>query len=363
MITDSFSDRVFSSLDEKATTDGQKEIIKMIIKKHGYNDEPELINFIDENDNYDSFLVEIKDHGLCIKISFDQVWIDYDFLILSGIQDLNISPTPIEKGKLTGLSKDIYYTIQTFEYSENLKSIGVSLLMNPLYSDFFNKLKKLHNTTIPLYASEHVDDIKSYLDFHKQNFEYIQTYIEPEEVHEYELSKKIYEQVYDQMMKCVNENIEKIKDTNLVHGNLDASTIICNNFNFKFINFENSFRGSMFFDLANIVFELKINGIHEYEFITKSIKNYYPNVTNSTIHSHLEEYKICKKIWTYKMFLDLVKIYFKEVLVLNHIRKDKILQLANDFSKNFYDFDKNIAIFPEYKSFFVEKLNLLLTNV
>jgi hypothetical protein len=299
-------------------------------------------------------------------MSFDPEWIYYDFLILSGAQFSNVCPKPVDRGKLTEFEKTIYYTIQTYEYSNNLKSIGVPSILDIQYDDFYLQLSKMHSVSIPDNIIEHFDDIKSYLLYHKLNFNSILEFVDSNEVQEYQDAKLIYEQVFDQMIKCVNENFNKIDNNHLVHGNLDASTIICNNFNFKFINFENAFKGDMLFDIVNIVFEMQSTGINEFDFVCKCVNNFYSsksNAQNAHIDDEISKYKICKKIWTYKIFLDLVKNYFLEVIVLNLNRKEKIIGLANEFSKHFYKFDNNIAIFPEYKNFFVQKLELLLANI
>jgi 5-methylthioribose kinase len=73
------------------------------------------------------------------------------------------------------------------------------------------------------------------------------------------------------MMLFYKLNKNKIEQKSLVHGNLTPSCIICNNYDFKFINLENAFVGSYFFDLCNLVFELQMSGLKEYDFITKKI--------------------------------------------------------------------------------------------
>lgn len=361
-ITDSLSDRTFLFRSNNEPTDGQVELIKLILEKHGENDYNK-IRFIDDNDNYDSFYVEtITGVGLCLKISFDEIPIYYDILILSGIQDKNIAPIPIHKGSID-LDKTVYYTIQTFEYSDSLKQLGNSILLDDQYSDFYKKLLLLHRTSIPPHIPDHLDDIESYLKYHKFNFEDIKQYIDENETVDYNLCCDIYNKVFNEMIEYVEKNLDSLKDKYLIHGNLDASTIICSHFDFKFINFENAFLGSIYFDLANLVFELNVSGIHEYNFVTEYIEKFLVQTIRYEADREIEKYRICKKIWTYKIFLDLIKNYFKEILVLNAKRKDKVVFLASEFSKHFYKFDSNLTIFKDYKEYFVQKLTLLLNNI
>jgi thiamine kinase-like enzyme len=361
-VTNSLSDRSFLFRKNNEPTNGQIELVKLILEKHGET-EYNSIKFIDENDNYDSFYIEtITGLGLCLKISFDPIPINYDILILSGIQDQNIAPIPIHKGSID-LQKTVYYTIQSFEYSDSVKSLGGSILLDEQYKDFYTKLLKLHRTPIPQHIPQHLDDVKTYLEYHKFNFKDVSQYIEESEVADYTTSHCIYDKVFKEMMEYVNQNFYKINDNFLIHGNLDASTIICSHFDFKFINFENSFLGSIYFDIASLAFELNVSGINEYNLVTEYAEKFFVQTIKYELEDQIEKYKICKKIWTYKLFLDLIKDYFKEVLILNAKRKDKVIFLASEFSKHFYKFDSNLVIFKDYKDFFIQKLTYLLDNV
>jgi hypothetical protein len=157
------------------------------------------------------------------------------------------------------------------------------------------------------------------------------------------------------------ENKNKIEQKQLVHGNLDASTIITNNYYFKFINFENAFVGSPFFDLSNIVFELQMTGMKEYDFITKRIEDYKLCDNRLESGSLLKEYKLCKYIWTRKKFLDMVIEYVKEVLVLNSTREFKLIKLAHNFSNHFYRFS-DIKIFNEIKDGLVQEFKKFILD-
>jgi 5-methylthioribose kinase len=171
----------------------------------------------------------------------------------------------------------------------------------------------------------------------------------------------LHEKAYEEMYSYFEKNKNKIQTQNFVHGNLDASTVISNSNDFKFINFENSFIGSYYFDLANLVFELQMSGIKEFDFITKKIKLYELTDNRFKAGKFVEEYKICKYIWTRKKFLDIICEYVKEVIVLNKTRKDKMFKLANNFANHFYRFD-DIASFKENKNLIVSKFSELILS-
>jgi hypothetical protein len=359
-ITEALSQRTFLVPRADFITDGQKQIVELIMRMHSEK-APSLIKLIDENDDYDSFLIEVDGMGLCLKMSFDQVPIFYDYLILKGIEELNLSPKALDRREIIVGEKVIYYTLQTFEYSENLFTLGNSSILEDEYKLFDEKIKLLHNFKIPKQAHPHLDDTESFLKYHKVNFSNALSYVEENEVVEFNFIKNLHEQAYEEMFSYFEKNKNKIQTKNFVHGNLDASTVISNSNDFKFINFENSFIGSYYFDLANLVFELQMSGIKEFDFITKKIKLYELTDNRFKAGKFVEEYKICKYIWTRKKFLDIICEYVKEVIVLNKTRKDKMFKVANNFANHFYRFD-DINVFKENKNLIVNKFSELILS-
>lgn len=357
-ITQAFNQRTFLFPKADFISEGQKQIIETIMILHGQQ-VLDKVKLIDENDSYDSFLVEVGELGFCVKISFDQVPIFYEYLVLKGIEELNLSPKAIDRKEILIGDKTIYYTIQTFEYSENLLSLGNSSILEKEYSSFDETIKSLHTFKVPKQAHPYLDDTASYLDYHKINFSSILSYVDEMEVEEFNFIKYLYEEVYNEMHSYFIKNKSKLQMQNLVHGNLDSSTIISNSFDFKFINFENAFIGSPYFDLANLVFELQMSGIKEFDFISRKIKLYELTDNRLKAGKFLEEYKICKYIWTRKKFLDIICEYTKEVIILNKERKDKLIKLSHDFSNHFYRFN-DIEAFYRNKDILVSKFSELI---
>lgn len=358
-ITEAFNQRTFVTPRADFASNSQKDLLTLIMNKHGEK-HVSNIKLIDENDDYDSFLVEILDKGYCVKISFDPVPIFYEFMILKGIEHLQISPYAIDRNQVE-FGKTIYYTIQTFEYSDNLSTIGASSLLNEVNTDFYEALKIMHTYAPPKEVWPHLDNTESYLLYHNTIFENILQYIDKDENSEYEYLKNIYQETFNEMFDFFTKNKSSLRQEKFVHGNLDSSTIITNSNIFKFINFENSFVGSPFFDLSNLIFEIQMTGMKEYDFVTKRIKEYQLVENRFKAHEFLKEYKICKYIWTRKRFLDILNEYIKEVLVLDKTRIDKMARLGHHFSNHFYRFN-DIKSFANNKDILVQKFQNLILN-
>lgn len=358
-ITQALNQRTFVTPRADFASESQQDLIRLIMNRHGEK-YISNIKLIDENDDYDSFLVEILDKGYCVKISFDQVPIFYEFMILKGIEHLQISPIAIDRNEVE-FGKTVYYTIQTFEYSDNLASVGASSIMDNSNSDFYSALEFMHTYEPPKEVWPHLDNTDSYLQYHNTVFENILQYIDKDENPEYQNLKQIYQDVFNEMYDYFIKNKSQLIQEKFVHGNLDGSTIISNSNIYKFINFENSFVGSPFFDLCNVIFELQMTGMKEYDFITKRIKEYGLVKNRLKASEYLREYKVCKYIWTRKRFLDILNEYIKEVLVLDKTRIDKMSRLGHHFSNHFYRFD-DIKAFSENRVSLIQKFQNLILN-
>lgn len=350
-ITTAFQERSYLIPKADFASDSQAELIRVIMKRHGVS-VVSKIKLIDENDDYDSFFVQTFDLSFCVKVSFDKTAIFYDYMVLKGIEHLNIAPLGIDRGEIE-FGKTVYYTIQSYEWSENLQSIGQSsILEGSLLNGFNNALSTLHSFTPPTQVHEYIDDTTSYLENQRINFSNIMQYVSEQEESDFYEITSIYDKVFSEMQAYYRANRDKIDHKTLVHGNLDLSTIIANDGRLKFINLENAFLGCHFFDLVNMVFEMQMSGNKEYDFVTKRIKDLNLVDNRLSAAKYLDQYKTCKYIWTRKKFLDLIKDYVKEIIVLDKSRQDKILKLSHEFSNNFYRYNE-IDVFREYKERFV----------
>lgn len=359
-ITTAFNQRNFLIPEANFTTESHKNLISSIMKKHGELEIHE-IKIIDDNEEYDSFYVKSSNGSFCIKLSFDNVAIFYDYMTLKGIQHLSIAPVAIDRNEIE-FGKTVYYTIQTFEYSDNLFNLGGSSLLQKDYKNFNLSFFKLSSFIPPKEVREYLDDTESHLAYSKNAFNLIEGLIPINQKENFKQLKVIYEDTYTEMINMYNLKKDSIKQFNLVHGNLDSSTILENSYNFKFINFENCFIGSPYFDIFNLVYEIQMSGMKEFEFVTQKIVELGFSKNTNECGKELSEYKICKQIWIRKKFLDILKEYALEVLVKNKIKYDKVVKMGKDISNHFYRFEE-ITAFKSNKTLITEQLSSLVLEV
>jgi hypothetical protein len=355
-ITTAFSQRNFLIPRSDFTLDSDKELIKLIMNKHGENF-IESIKLIDDNEEYDSFCIKSESGFFCLKLSMDNTAIFYDYMVISGISSLNIAPQAICRDEIEINNKKIYYTIQTFEHSFNLMEVGTSEVVNSLFENIKKTLKKLNTFNPPSEVIKYLDDSKSFFNYHKMRFDLIR----PMVVNPLLQSRlNIIETVYNDVLNEINSILSlkaNLLKSKLVHGNLNSKTIIENTNQIKFINFENCFLGSPYFDLISLVFDVQMDGLKELDFVTKIITEMGFSQNQNKCGKELNEYKICKKIWTRKKFLDLLREYALDILVKG--KKEKMIKFCKEISSNYYRYE-DILAFRTNKNFFISEFQIIL---
>jgi hypothetical protein len=359
-ITTAFNQKNFLIPEANFTTESHKSLISSIMKKHGELEIHE-IKIIDDNEEYDSFYVKTSNGSFCIKLSFDNVAIFYDYMVLKGIQSLNIAPVAIDRNEIE-FGKTVYYTIQTFEYSSNLFELGSSSLLHKDYQNFNLSFFKLASFMPPQEVHTYLDNTETHLEYSKNAFNLIENLVPTIYKEDFKQLKIIYDDTYLEMMNIYNLKKDSIKQFNLVHGNLDASTILENSFKFKFINFENCFIGSPYYDIFNLVYEIQMSGMKEFDFVTQKIVELGFSKSKNECGKELSEYKICKQIWIRKKLLDILKEYALEVLVKNKTKYDKVAKIGKDISNHFYRFEE-ITAFRLNKNLITKELSTLILEV
>jgi len=360
-ITTAFNQRNFLVPRADFTTESHRELINLILIRHGEVKEGIYeVKLIDDNDDYDSFYAFTSKGSFCIKVSFDKEVLLYEYTILKGLESLSVAPRVFGMSEIE-FGDTVYYTIQSYEHSDNLYELGQSIILDEKYNHFNEALSLFHKTVPPEEIHDYFDTFETYLKYQKLNFESLLKYVDKGEEEVFEFIKTVYNNTYNEMIEIYEKNKNSLSLNFLVHGNLDLSTIIENSYFFKFINFENCFLGSPLFDIANLVFELQMNGLNEYDFVSKRIHMMSLTENRFKIANYVNEYKICKILCVRKKFLTFLKEYLKEVVIYNNQRIDKMAKLGHEFSNSFYRFDE-ISEFKKHKDLFVSKFSALILD-
>lgn len=309
---------------EKDWFESNNEIIIKILEKENFG-KYKSISFLNANYNYDIYKIELEDKTICIKYTLDEE----DFLLkqeFDTIKKINSSFVPIPYSyNFIKFGDTIHYSIYEYINTENTKNFGTACLFE--YSENFAKsFFNLQKTESP--QKNHIN----YLDFitkncnldflEKENIEAINEYSN------YEQFKKIIDSLKFEIQKT--SNIESFKGDFFCHGNLKPSNILFFNKEFKFIDFENAFRGNVFFDISHLSIHLGIGEDLEKKILIEFLKCLNQEFTIQ----HWASYRKCHAINLRKLLAECILSFLKEVYVFSSSRPIKIFEIVQFFILN-----------------------------
>lgn len=340
-ITNLFNEKVYIFSGKQEVYESEQNMIRELIVKHKLG-EVFSINFIDANLNNDLFSVETTIGKFHVKLSLDNQssGLEKEFKILQNNIHHKISTFPIAYGTENFVEYSIVATLPM----PNIASAGVLRVVEQDYSlPFF--LKQLWEFS-PIEGIQSMSDyLDSYLDFDILK-------IPDAEVgwikNHGEIRKLISEDIlYLQNILKNKKNLVNLSSQKLCHGNLNQSTLLILGDYIHAINWENAYIGDPLLDILSLRYELFFSEKFENSLIAK-----YCSHTNQTIDT-----AYLYKMKMFSGYFNLLKImvdYLKEVYLLKAYKKDKILNCAIKFSKNydyFYQlptFDKKLKPIAEF---------------
>ncbi len=339
---------LFERQEEKSDGD---EVVLKILEKEKYK-EINNIQYLGTNFNFDSYRAEADGRAILIKYSLDPdskfLFNEFDFLRsnTSIWKPVSINFNTIKIGD------PVTYSIQTFEYAENVEEIGRGIIWENLESFLICYCSIQNANHLPS------RNFKSYL---QSKLEECSVESIPEEA--VSLLKERNE--YDRLCQLVNLIIDNINQlykqdvvnaNEFVHGNIKLSNILFRNDAFKLINFTDCYKGNAFFDLAALVCCMDLDFDQEkslfYSFIKFQKKEFSIELWQS--------YKICYDIFIRLLLLQIVFSYLKEVYVLESSRPSKINKLINTFILNADRFYKINGIIPYVEFLYTSLLEPLI---
>ncbi len=317
-------DRTYVFAIEEDQFDGADEVIKKIFNHAGL-DEPTDFSFITSNYNYDAYKVEAAGRQWFVKFSLDT---SLDSFLIEAIN-----------GKVK-FGDDISYAVIPFIRGENLKNLGVaSILENQtrIATEYFAQMAQRKVTQS--FPSWIVDTFKAtnLLELSGEAIEAIKDHSEWETILE------IANAVELELTAFSIELESKFKKRKPCHGNFKPSNIILSE-DLILVDYDHSFYGNQFLDLASIIIWSGISGKEEKDFFTAWLVASGQELSQNV----WVEYKTCYEFMLRKIFLEILSSYLKEVYMLASTRPMKILSLVDLFARNSKEFLRMSSVSKHY---------------
>jgi hypothetical protein len=341
-----FNEKVYIFSRQQEVYENEKVLIEKLFAEKELG-KIHQIDFIDANINNDIFCVKTSLGKFCIKLSLDTASSGFkkEFDILQKNISKKISAYPIAYG----IDNSVEYLITGYLPMPNIASAGIASIVDQDYAVpfFLNRLSQFQIVDeIPL-MSDYLDE---YLNF--DIFKVPDAEIDWLKNH-HQLKKILSEEIlYIQNILKNKKNLVNLDAGELCHGNLNQSTMLILGDYIHAINWENAYKGDSILDILSLRYEFFFDEAFEDKMLEK-----YCQFSKKQIDP-----QYLRKIKTFSGYFNLLKImveYLKEVYILKAHKKNKVLNCAIKFSKNydaFYQlpsFDKKLKPIAE---FFVESV-------
>lgn len=345
-VTNLFQEKVYVFSRQQEVYENEKVLIEKLC------DEKELgrvikIDFIDANTNNDVFLVKTTVGEVCIKLSLDagSSNLKKEFDILRKNIHKKVSAYPIAYG----IDNSVEYSITGFLPMPNIASAGIASIVEQDYAvPFFLKQLSEFETI------EELPSVSDYLDGYL-NFDIFK--VPDAEINWLKNHSKLRKLLSEEILYIQNilKNKKSLIDSSagqVCHGNLNQSTMLILSDYVHAINWENAYKGDLLLDILSLRYEFFFSEAFEDQMIQKYVEFSKQKIDEGYL----------RKMKNFAGYFNLLKImveYLKEVYVLKAYKKNKVLNCAIKFSKNydtFYQlpsFDKKLKPIAE---FFVESV-------
>jgi hypothetical protein len=337
---------------EKDAFEGGDEIVFEILKNAGIDTNDFSISFVASNQDYDVYRANSEKNSYCIKYSMDSKnsSIKREFDILNLLPNYSTAKAAHYGSKVFG--DTIHYSIVSFEKAFDLKSLGISLIMENL-DEFFIKYNSLQQENLQLRSyNEHLNDFLNSVNINNLPQESIEAI---ESFSDLNLIKQTIKSVEEELFVLSDPKV--VRKNSLCHGRLKASNILFNQGTFKFVDFTESYLGNVYLDLSAFCIYSGFNEERERFFLDCFIKSN----GKTPCQQDYFEYEVCNQISQRKIFLEILTQYLKEVYVFSSSRPMKILDLVDLFARNNNKFFKIASVKKHYEFIYKSILEPVLS--
>jgi thiamine kinase-like enzyme len=296
---------------------------------------PTEIQFLASNYHYDVYKVSCGGKSYCVKYSLDEF-----NLSLKKENEIILSLGAHSQHNKMKFGEWINYLIMDFSTRPNLKKFGMAPLSEKK-KELFQTYQNISNRAIV--KTPFNEFILSFLksisldQFPSEALESIEAHTSLNDVRE------TIKSVENEIIHLCSSDILKRND--FCHGSLKPSNILFNGFDFSLIDFNESFLGNRYFDLATLMIYSGIKDQLEKEFFIAFLES------QGKTFSQVEwiEYRTCYEVAIRKIFLEILSTYLKETYIFSSFRPMKIHDVVETFARSHETFFKIPAVNKHYE--------------
>lgn len=318
----------FNSELEINKEEASYRFVSEVLSKSKAEIEIEKISEIECNENFDNYKVEgVDGYSYSVKISLDEncehILNEIDFH--KNNSDSGLIPILLDSGKIR-VGSDLIFSIYSYDNGNNIKDEGVLSIFENIES-FFYTIHNFSNLKAKI-------SFKDYLDIYLRDTKLS----ECSEILSHNISgNHDLDEIKDTLETLNNEVYKEYENSSLgevkcCHGVLSFDNIVTRDGLYKLKNFNLTFSGSQFFDIA---FFCVNSGFAKP--ICLSLFEKYCEFKDISFIESKAEFSSCIKISSGLFFSRILFDYLIEETIFETRRPDRLFDISLRFSKSFHN--------------------------
>jgi len=324
-----FSGRAYSFNSEVGIEEDQAafRFVSEVLSKSNLDINIEKLSEIEYNENFDAYKVESGGYIYSVKISFDEncEHILNEINFYKNNSDSGLIPIYLDSGKIR-IGSDIIFSICSFDNGSSIEEEGnLSIFEN---SDSF------------FYTIYHFANLKAEMSFG----EYLKVYLRDTELdkcseilkqsisvnHDLEVIKEAFELINKEVFEEFDKSL--LGNNKCCHGTLCFDNIVTREGLYKLKNFNLSFVGSEFFDIAFLCVD---SGFPKH--MSLLLFERYCAFKGVDFIENKKEFSSCVKICSGLFFSRILFDYLIEETIFETRRPERLFAMCLKFSKSFHN--------------------------
>jgi len=322
-----------------------EDLVKLMLEKV-CDAQVEKVELLSVGSTFDTFKVASNRGNLCFKYSLDTSS-PFFSREAEALKQLYPFCPKVERYGNLNFGEKMQYILTSFEDAETMADFGVGSFFefNDSFFYSFNQLEKV-KTSRPF--SQYFSSF-----FEKRSLEFLQDQVAPlvEDHTIFERFVGVLNILKNEIERFYNRGQISSSSEIFCHGNLKPSNILVRGGLFKFIDLQECFLGSRFFDLIYFFTYLGLNLDQQKSFVEKYHSLKQQDFNNNDALEYNDTYNLCLRLCIYQeVFNHLIEVYIYEGK-----RQKKLLDNVNFFLRNEFAFS-SIPSLGEYQNFLFERV-------